>query len=192
MGTVVFVLYCCMPPLLTCSPPPSQLTAALRWQHVAAECHERALQQHRHPAAGAATPPATRPVRAALTPAQLPVWQPGLLQLLHHEELLLRRGQRSGGSSGLGNTLVNSHRLVFMWQVCRKSQPESKQKSRSLIATFPKLPNNLQTVFGWESSSHKMLCLAYNKLHSRVPLNSRCSIRFYLPLLLYLEHVGCK
>lgn len=113
MGTVVFVLCCCPATLLTCRPPPSQLTAALWRQHVAAERHERALQQHRHPAAGAATPPAARPVRAALAPAQLPVRQPGLLQLLHHEELLLRRGQRSGGSWGRGNTLVNSDRLVF-------------------------------------------------------------------------------
>lgn len=79
----------------------SQLVAALRRQHVPAERHERSLQQHGHPAAGAAPPPAARPLRAALPPAQLPVRQPGLLQLLHHEELLLRRGQGPGGSSHL-------------------------------------------------------------------------------------------
>lgn len=80
----------------------SQLAAALRRQHVPAERHERPLQQHGHAAAGAAAPPAARPLRAALPPAQLPVRQPGLLQLLHHEELLLRRGPRPGGSAAPG------------------------------------------------------------------------------------------
>lgn len=92
----------------------SQLAAALWRQHVPTERHERSLQQHRHPAAGAASPPPARPLRAALPPAQLPVWQPGLLQLLHHEKLLLRRGQRSGRSSDDANTKLL---LLLIWNI---------------------------------------------------------------------------
>lgn len=123
----------------------SQLIAALRRQPVPAERHECPLQQHRHPAACAATPPAARPLRAALPSAQLPVWQPGLLQLLHHEELLFRWWQRSGWSSHHANTepkllqIRKKKRHVCKLQGCTKSKQASRKKnkaSRSLRHRF--------------------------------------------------------
>jgi len=149
-------------------PLASQLVAPVRRQHVPAERHERPLQQHRHPAAGAAPPPAARPLRAALAPAQLPVRQPGLLQLLHHEKLLLRRGQGSGGSPD-GPPVERRERETWLIKAFFLNPPpphtDRKRCLECSIFIFM-CSQRSKVLFIWLNMTRGVLCVVTNSTQS--------------------------
>ena len=65
-----------------------QFSPAIWGQPVPPKCHECAIQQQWDPAPGPEASPAACALWHPLPSACVPVWQSGLLQLLHHEKLL--------------------------------------------------------------------------------------------------------
>lgn len=64
--------------------------------------NERQVQLSRHAGARSAAAPAPHPLPGAFREARLSILPPGLLQLVHHEELLFRWRQRRLHFVGVG------------------------------------------------------------------------------------------